>query len=300
MRTEQEMYDLILGFAARDERIRAVILNGSRANPKAPKDPYQDYDIIYIVNEFEQFKSDYGWLDIFGERLIMQMPESMRDPSGRGHFNWMMLFSDGNRLDLTLIPADRLDLIGNDSLTVVLLDKDGILTPFPPADDRDYLAKTPNELCYYSCCNNFFWCMQNVVKGIARDELPYAMLMYHQVVREELHDMITWYLAIQTNASVSAGKMGKYFKNYLPEDLYDMYLQTYSDSDYTNMWNAILTACSLFRILAKEVSNALGFSYNQSDDDGIMKYLDMVKTGTFQSEQMAAGKMSAPANGSAP
>ena len=38
MRSEREMYDLILGFARADERVRGVILNGSRANPNAPRD----------------------------------------------------------------------------------------------------------------------------------------------------------------------------------------------------------------------------------------------------------------------
>lgn len=32
MRTEQEMFDLILNIAKRDERIRAVYMNGSRTN----------------------------------------------------------------------------------------------------------------------------------------------------------------------------------------------------------------------------------------------------------------------------
>lgn len=34
MRNEKEMFDLILGVATGDERVRAVVLNGSRANPK--------------------------------------------------------------------------------------------------------------------------------------------------------------------------------------------------------------------------------------------------------------------------
>lgn len=49
MRKEQEMFDLILQVAKENEDVRAVILNGSRANPNAPKDQYQDYDIIYTV-----------------------------------------------------------------------------------------------------------------------------------------------------------------------------------------------------------------------------------------------------------
>ena len=36
MRSEQEMFDLILSFAKEEERVRAVVLNGSRANPNAP------------------------------------------------------------------------------------------------------------------------------------------------------------------------------------------------------------------------------------------------------------------------
>jgi aminoglycoside 6-adenylyltransferase len=45
MRNESKIFQLILDIAQRDERIRAVILNGSRANPNAKKDIFQDYDI---------------------------------------------------------------------------------------------------------------------------------------------------------------------------------------------------------------------------------------------------------------
>lgn len=282
MRTEQEMYDLILHFAKEDPRVRAVLLNGSRANPNAPRDNYQDFDIVYVVKNFEAFKADWSWLDFFGERLIMQTPETMRDPSGAGHFNWMMLFTDGNRLDLTLIPIDRPDLIDDDSQTVVLLDKDRILPEFPPASDRDYFPKKPDALYYTSCCNNFFWCMQNVFKGIARQELPYAMVMYHTVVREELHDMLSWYIGCQTDFQVSPGKMGKYFQKFLPKDLYEAYEKTYSDCNSEHFWSAVYAACELFRTAAKAVGECLGYAYNQADDDGIMTYLRMVQSGALE------------------
>ncbi|GAH80137.1 unnamed protein product, partial [marine sediment metagenome] len=32
-RTEKEIIDLIIGFARNDDRIRAVLMNGSRVNP---------------------------------------------------------------------------------------------------------------------------------------------------------------------------------------------------------------------------------------------------------------------------
>ena len=42
MRSEQEMYELILGVAKNDDRILGVYLNGSRAKSDAPKDLFQD------------------------------------------------------------------------------------------------------------------------------------------------------------------------------------------------------------------------------------------------------------------
>jgi aminoglycoside 6-adenylyltransferase len=282
MRTEKEMFDLILNVAEKDSRVRAVYMNGSRTNPKAPKDAYQDYDIVYIVDDFETFTNDNSWIDIFGDRLMLQMPEAMRNPSCNGHFNWMMLFTDGNRLDLTLIPIQKLELIGNDSLNITLLDKDDILPSFPIACDKDYLIKTPSILFYLSCCNNFWWCLQNVAKGIARNELPYAMLMYHNVVREELHDMISWYIGIITDFNVSAGKMGKYFKRYLPSEIYDQYLLTYSNSDYNNMWKAIMYACDLFSSLAEQVAEHFDYRYNKQDEENMRIYINNVKNNVYQ------------------
>jgi aminoglycoside 6-adenylyltransferase len=55
LRPEKEMYDLILGIAQKDERIRAVYMNGSRTNAKAQKDIFQDFDIVYVVTKTSSF-----------------------------------------------------------------------------------------------------------------------------------------------------------------------------------------------------------------------------------------------------
>lgn len=49
MRSEKEMFDLILDIAKGDDRIRAVYMNGSRTNQNAIPDIFQDYDIVYVV-----------------------------------------------------------------------------------------------------------------------------------------------------------------------------------------------------------------------------------------------------------
>ena len=75
MRSEKEMLDLIIKTAEEDPRVRAAYLEGSRVNPNVPKDIFQDYDVVYVVNETKSFREDRQWIDRFGERLFMQYPE---------------------------------------------------------------------------------------------------------------------------------------------------------------------------------------------------------------------------------
>ena len=55
MRSEEEMMHLILQVAKDDERVRAVYLNGSRTNHNAPKDRFQDYDVVYVVTDTKPY-----------------------------------------------------------------------------------------------------------------------------------------------------------------------------------------------------------------------------------------------------
>ena len=49
MRSEKVMYQVILKVARKLPQVKAIALSGSRVNLNAPKDDFQDYDIVYIV-----------------------------------------------------------------------------------------------------------------------------------------------------------------------------------------------------------------------------------------------------------
>jgi aminoglycoside 6-adenylyltransferase len=287
MRTEQEMTGLIINTAKADDRIRAVYMNGSRVNPNAPKDKYQDYDVVYVVTETASFIADKNWPAVFGNPLIIQEPdwndvqtdESAHDFTRR--YAWLMLFDDGIRIDLGIeIKEETILNYLEDKMTLALLDKDGILPPIPPPSDEDYCIKKPSPERYAACCNNFWWCLNNVAKGIARDELPYAMYMLNEVVRAELHAVIEWYIASRHGFAVSAGKCGKYFKRYLTPELYRRFAATYAYSGgagAADIWAAVYAMCGLFHDLATEAAFKYGFTYRQYEEDAMRKYLKTVK-----------------------
>lgn len=282
MRSEHEMMELIMSVAKEDERIRAVLMVGSRANPNVPRDKYQDYDITYFVKDVTPFYNNIEWVEKhFGKPVIMQMPEAMTllPPEGDGHFTYLMLFDDGNRIDLSFEYTPYID---DGEPAIALLDKDGFLPRLPVPSDKHWHIKPPNEKLFADCCNEFWWCLNNVGKGIARDELPYAMKMFNVIVRDMLNQMLEWYIGVNTNFSVSSGKYGKYFKKYLSPDLYEMYMKTYSSCEYDNLWIAIFTACDLFRTAALHVAGHSGYNYNQSEETGMITYLKKIYNDTMQ------------------
>ncbi|WP_010281524.1 aminoglycoside 6-adenylyltransferase [Bacillus timonensis] len=290
MRSEKEMMELILKIASDDERIRAVYMNGSRTNPTVPKDIFQDYDIVYVVTETESFIKDEGWIERFGELLLLQEPDKNDQLSGvqanvTRSYGYLMLFQDGNRIDLHIETQEKmLEEYGVDKLTLPLLDKDNILPSIPLPTDVDYHVKQPSEAMFFNCCNDFWWCLQNVAKGIWRDELPYAKQMFEGIIRQRLDEMVEWYIGCNTDFQVSAGKMGKYYKKYLPEPYWKQYEKTYSNHEYANFWHSIFVTCELFRTLAKEVADDLSFTYLLMDDQNMTNYLEHVKNLPFDAE----------------
>lgn len=280
MRSEKEMMDLIIDTAKEDSRIRAVYMGGSRTNPNVKKDIYQDYDIVYVVTDTQSFIMDKNWILKFGDIAIVQEPDLIDVSLGKKHdfdrsYTWLMLFMDGNRIDLGIkVLQAALEDYTSCSLTTLLLDKDNIMPPIPKASDRDYIVKKPTEAAYKACCNEFWWCLNNVGKGIARDELTYTMWMYNVIVRDMLMKMLEWYIGVNTDFQVSAGKEGKFFKKYLPKKIYSKLQSTYSDGNYDNLWKSIEAMTELFREVGTTVGETLGFGYNEEEDKNIMEYLN--------------------------
>ena len=276
MRTEQEMMDLILTFAEKDERIKVVGMEGSRTNVHVPKDEFQDYDVTYVVTDMESFKKDDEWLKHFGKRIFMQKPEAMSlfPPELGNWFSYLMLFEDGTRIDLKLVPISELDLyLSWDKLLAVLLDKDKRIKNYPTPTDMDYHVKKPTMQEYDDCCNEFWWVSTYVVKGLCRKEILYAIDHLNQIVRHELLRMISWKVGIETGFSLSVGKNFKYINKYIDEDLWNRLLSTYRMDSYENVWEALLICHELFREVSKEVSDILGFIYPEYDKN-ITRYTE--------------------------
>ncbi|MFH5182080.1 aminoglycoside 6-adenylyltransferase [Paenibacillus sp. TAB 01] len=270
MRSEQEMMSMLIGFAENDSRIRLVTLEGSRTNKHIPRDPFQDFDISYFVTDMNSFKENDDWLHIFGKRAMMQKPEAMElfPPELGNWFSYIILFEDGNKLDLTLIPMDEVQsyFAQSDGLVKVLLDKDTLVTTEIVATDRNYWIQKPTARQFDDCCNEFWNVSTYVVKGLARNEILFAIDHLNGIARPNLLRMMTWQIGSERGYTFSVGKNYKFINHYLPKKDWEALLSTFAQHGCQEMWQSLFTCYELFRKYAKTVAGNLEYVYPDYDE----------------------------------
>ncbi len=278
MRSDQEILDLVLSFARNDDNIRLVVLNGSRANPNARKDPFQDFDVACLVRDLTPYRQNLVIPACFGDLMILQLPDDMHGepPDNNSCYAFLMQFMDGVRIDLSFHTLDQFDELISDSLTVVLLDKDCRVRDLPPASEVGYLPQPPTAKLFFDCCNEFWWVTPYVAKGLWRDELTYATA-HLDILREQLMIMLVWYVGVQTDFQKSPGKSGKYLKKYLDPSMWSLLERTYSDAQLEHIWDSLFVLGDLFRQTGRCVAAHFHFPYPELEDQQVTRFIQHIR-----------------------
>ena len=231
------------------------------------------------MEDTKSFIEDKEWINLFGKILYMQYPdENPYYPSDKKNsYGLLMQFSDGTRIDLTVQSVDyALQHIQDDKLCKILLDKESILPKIKAATDCQYWVKEPTKEQYIAVCNNFWWCTNNIAKGLWREEIPYVQDMTNHVVRPLLITILNWKVGILTDWPVSTGKSSKYLYQWLSEEEWQMFMATYFDGNVEHAWKSVFCMCGLFRNVAQIVGGKLGWEYNEKEGEAAREFLEYV------------------------
>ena len=254
MRTEPQMLDLILQ-TAKVLQVDAVAMSGSRTNPKAPKDEFQDYDVVYIVDDIDHLTSDFSWLDYFGKRIIEQ--EVALDHRRL----YLMLFEDGNRIDLTLCPKEHIqEWVDSEAGFTVLEDPENLFEPYFPNPER-YWITPATETDFEKACNEFWWVSAYVVKGICRKQVIYATDHLYGICQQELLKVLAWQVAAD-KGTVDVGKNYKYLFNYLPNTKEKEFSSLLDFSSLDKITQSLYATMKLFHQEAQSLAQKMGYDYD--------------------------------------
>lgn len=279
MRNEQQMYDLILGYARDHDDIRAVILNGSRANPDRKPDPFNDFDIVYLVRDVASYKDrpmnlEYGE-KLFGDMLVYERTDKneLFHEDFPEFVCYLMQFADGNRIDLTIAAVENWHgYCYDDRLSVVLLDKDGMIPPLPEPNESTHYITPPTAQLFFECRTEFWWVAPYVSKGLWRGQLLFAHA-HLDFIRNMLMHMLKWYAGALHGFERSVGKRGDRLAQLLPAEIWNGYLETFALCREEDIWRALFAAGALFTKLSGLVAEHFGFTIEDEYDRRVTAFL---------------------------
>ena len=266
MRTDQEMLGLILQIAKKLQ-VDAVALSGSRTNQKIQTDEFQDYDVVYIVDDLDYLTSDLSWLTQFGKRIIEQEVTL-------GHRRlYLMLFEDGNRIDLTLCPKEHMqEWVDSEAGFTVLEDPENLFDPYFPNPERFWIHPA-SETDFEKSCNEFWWVSAYVVKGICRKQVIYATDHLYGICQQELLKVLAWQVA-SDRGKVDIGKNYKYLFNYLPAEKKKEFSNLLDFSSLDKIIQSLLATMQIFHQEAQSLSQKMGFEYDREVAEKMIQYAE--------------------------
>jgi len=266
MRTETEILDILIK-TAKNLKVKAVAMSGSRACPKAPKDEFQDYDVVYIVDDFDNLTSDLSWLNQFGKRIIEQ------EVSLGNRCLYLMLFEDGNRIDLTLCPKEYIqEWVDSEAGFTVLEDPENLFEPYFPNPER-YWITPATETDFEKACNEFWWVLAYVVKGIYRKQAIYATDHLYGICQQELLKVLAWQVA-SDKGTVDGGKNYKYLFNYLPTEKEKEFSNLLDFSSLDKITESLFATMELFHQEAQYLAQKMGFDYDKEVAEKMIEYAE--------------------------
>ena len=264
MRTDTEMMTLILQIAD-TLKVEAIALSGSRTNPQSVKDEFQDYDVVYIVDDLKDLISDLSWLNQYGNRLISQ-----HNVVDHRHL-YLMLFEDGNRIDLTLCPKEYIqEWVDSEANFEVIKDDKGLFEAYQPNSKR-YWTAPPTEEEFAAACNEFWWVSAYVVKAIRRNQLIYATDHLYGICQQELLKVIAWQVT-SDRGIVDIGKNYKYLFQYLPAEQEKEFSALLDLSSFDKITQSLFATMGLFNREAQILAQKMGFTYDMEVAEKMISY----------------------------
>jgi aminoglycoside 6-adenylyltransferase len=273
----------LIQWAEGKESIRAMLLTSTRAVPNAPVDDLSDYDVVLIVQDIYPFYEDRNWLEDFGEVLVVYWDPIYLDPDyGIEKFGNVTQYADGLKIDFTLCPLEMLrKIVQAPSLPAeldagyrILLDKDHLTDGMQFPTYKAYIPIPPTDEVYQTMINDFFSDAPYVAKCLLRGELlPMKWCLDYDMKHLYLRPMLEWLMGLNHNWSLPTGWLGKGLKKKLPSEIWSQLEDTYAGADTADNWEALFRTMALFRQVAMEVGEGLGYDYPLDLDERVMAFV---------------------------
>jgi aminoglycoside 6-adenylyltransferase len=281
---EKDVVDKLIAWGKAHQLIRAMILTSSRTRQDGPVDLLSDYDLILAVSDVGPFAFDDAWISEYGISMVRWRDQG--EMHNLATYFRGVVYQNYVKIDYSIWPVELLERISAEALLPqqldvgyrVLLDKDQRTAGWKQPSYQAHIPARPIEAEYQALVEEFWWSTTYVAKSLWRDDLVFAeWILDRDLKLETMRRMLEWRIEIDHHWSLKPGIYGRGLKQLLPPDIWSKFVSTWVSLDFEETWAALDRVIALFRQVAFDVGNALGYTYPQRVDDQVSAYLEAIR-----------------------
>ncbi|MBE5960973.1 MAG: hypothetical protein E7256_06235 [Lachnospiraceae bacterium] len=264
METYEMLFDKIKVFAQKEERIRAMVLFGSRARKEKSFDEYSDYDIIFFVSDENYFLKTDGWLKNIAEYKI-----SFVEPTAARGFERRIFFDNAMDMDFIFYNVKDVEKITQSSIiqswyargVEVIVDKIGyqmLMQNMVPVH-ATYQKPTVDE--FENLVHTFWFHAIWAEKKLLRGEIWAAKNCIDGYMKTLLREMLEYRKKSQQGLNFDTWHDGRFIDEWLEPEVKSALNHAYGKYERTNLETAMEKTMNLFSTAAKQAAKNWGYVY---------------------------------------
>lgn len=284
MYSQKEMLGRIQHIAKEDCRIRAAYLEGDRIDP-ANHNPFEDYQIVFLVTDTCPFRETDVVASLFfdgfeGPCSVHPFPEPKEphrpawDSRKEDSLRFLVEPDTDSRILLQIRvlrqAARHLDCYK------ALVDKDCILPQQVLLSSPSQWIRLPENPEFQALCEQFYDAINGAARKLYGKQLVVVLEIMNQTLRPLLRTLLEWQIASTAKLPVHTGRQGEFLHRYLPDPVFNRFLQTYPKAQIADIWEALFEMADLFAETARETADTLHVPYNEAQALLCRKHLEHI------------------------
>jgi aminoglycoside 6-adenylyltransferase len=286
----QKLEERLVRWAQREDNLRAALVFGSRARDDHVADAWSDLDVLLLARDPERYRSARDWVHQIGRPWVAFLEPT---PDGNG-YELRVLFEGGLDVDFCPDSIDRfwqmlqgdLSPVDADLLSRgvrVLVDKENLSGRLAALRLERAGAASPGEAEFLNAVNDFWFHAVWTAKRLRRGEIWRAKHCCDVYLKKLLLRMLEWHARASRGPHVDTWVGGRFLNEWADPRAIDALPAVFAHYDPDDIWRALLATMALFRWLAVEAAELLGYEYPYLGDDRatewVQKYADGANVG---------------------
>jgi aminoglycoside 6-adenylyltransferase len=273
MAAYEQLLERFVAWAQTQPDIRAIMILGSRARADRPADEWSDLDLWVVTADPDRLLSQTDWLEQLGTPWL-----SFLEPTATGGGKERrVLFAGG--LDVDFVPAPLAlarqfadggwppEIAGVIQRGVrFVLDKDGLADDLDVALVGSVARQPPTRDEFLNLVNDFWYHTVWVAKKLRRGELWTAKLCCDSYMKRLLLAMIEWHAGAASGWRDDTWHAGRFLEQWADRRAVDGLRAAFAHYDSADVRRALFATMDLFRWLATETAERLGYPYPEPAD----------------------------------